>query len=71
MSISWTAVRNQLISHLQTDVQGTINTIISLNRKNYVIITDIRPIINYLTIAIIRLCTKIYSKLNNIATSID
>ena len=70
MSISWTAVRNQLISHLQTDVQGTINTIISLNRKNYVIITDIRPIINYLTIAIIRLCTKIYSKLNNIATSI-
>ena len=52
MSISWTAARNQLIyivpiSHLKTGIQGPINIIISLKRKNYVIITNIRLIINY------------------------
>ena len=60
MSISWIAVCNQLIytvlvSHLKTGIQGPINIIISLNRKNYVIITNVRQIMNYLIIAIIRL----------------
>jgi len=60
MSISWIAVRNQLIYttpefHLKTGVFRPINIIISLNRKNYVIITNVRQIMNYLIIAIIRL----------------
>jgi len=60
MSISWIAVCNQLIytvlvSRLKTGIQGPINIIISLNRKNYVIITNIELIINYLITAIIRL----------------
>jgi len=35
-------------------IQGPINIIVSLNQKNYVIIMNIRQIINYLIIAIIR-----------------
>ena len=60
MSISWIAVRNRLIYtipefHLKTCVFRPINIIISLNRKNYVIITNVRQIMNYLIIAFIRL----------------
>jgi len=61
MSISWIAVSrtNQLIytipvSRIKTGIQGLNINIIS-NRKNYVIITNIRLIINYLIIAIIQL----------------
>jgi len=50
MSISCIAVSNHLVdivpvSHLKTGVQGPSNIIISLNRKNYLIITIIRLII--------------------------
>jgi len=43
------------VSHLNTGIQGPSNIIISLNRKNYLIITIIGLIINYLIIAIILL----------------
>ena len=50
MLTSCTAVCSNLtyivpVSHLKTGIQGPINIIISLNRKNYLIITIIRLII--------------------------
>ena len=59
MWISWMAVCNHIIYTIPVSrlkgIQGPINIIVSLNQKNYVIIMNIRLIINYLIIAIIRL----------------